>query len=309
MSNFLLSVIIPVFNEEKNISALIDRLNPILKAFNSEIIFVDDGSKDETVSEIKKVAQHNKNIKLVSFYRNFGHQPALMAGYMNAKGDAVITLDADLQDPPEIIPEMIEAWENGAKVVYAKRKKREVDTFFKKTTAHMFYSFMNFLSDVPIPNDVGDFRLLDREVVTFLNSLPEHSRFLRGLVAWGGHPADFVYFERAARHSGETHYTFSKMLNFALEGITSFSTKPLRIASYLGFIAAVIGFVAIIYTLIGKLLYPEHYIWGWTGLFVGIVFLGGVQLFTIGIIGEYIGKIYQEVQNRPHYMVKEKINL
>lgn len=309
MSKFLLSIIIPVFNEEKNISALLDRLAPIIKAYDSEIVFVDDGSQDATVGEIKKAAQHNKNIKLVSFYRNFGHQAALEAGYLNVKGDAVITLDADLQDPPEIIPQMIESWQSGAKVVYAKRKKRDVDSYFKRVTARGFYNFINFLSDVPIPDDVGDFRLIDREVVTFLNNLPEHSRFLRGLVAWGGHPADFVYFERAARHSGETHYTLSKMVNLALEGITSFSIKPLRMATYLGFLAALSAFIVMIYTLIGKLLYPEHYIWGWTGIFVGIVFLGGVQLITIGIIGEYIGKIYKEVQNRPHYMIQEKVNL
>lgn len=309
MSNFLLSIVTPVFNEEKNIPALVERLTPIVSTYNYELIFVDDGSRDKTVDEIKKIAHHNKNIKLVSFYRNFGHQAALSAGYMNAKGDCVISLDADLQDPPEIIPDMVKAWEKGAKVVYAKRKKREVDTFFKKTTAHMFYNFLNILSDVPIPDDVGDFRLLDREVVDFLNKLPEHSRFLRGLVAWGGHPADFVYFERAARHSGETHYTFSKMFNFALEGITAFSTKPLRIASYLGFLAAGTSFVVMIYTLLGKLLYPQHYIWGWTGIIVGIMFLGGVQLITIGIIGEYIGKIYKEVQNRPQYLVKEKVNV
>jgi dolichol-phosphate mannosyltransferase len=305
----LLSIIIPVFNEEKNIVPLLDRLLPVIKKHEYEIIFVDDGSKDKTAETVRRLAGENKNIKLLSFYRNFGHQMALSAGYRHVKGECVITMDSDLQDPPEIIPQMIEKWEKGAKVVYAKRETREVDSFFKKTTAAMFYKFINFLSDTPIPEEVGDFRLLDREIVEFLNNLPERSRFLRGLVAWGGYPAQFVYFKREKRHSGETHYTFSKMLNFALEGITTFSIKPLRLASYLGFYAALIGFFGIAYAIVGKIFNPSHLVSGWAALFVGIMFLGGVQLMTIGIIGEYISKIYLEVQKRPQYLIEEKVNL
>ncbi len=305
----LLSIIIPVFNEEKNITPLLDRLLPVIKKNEYEIIFVDDGSKDKTAETVRRLAGENKNIKLLSFYRNFGHQMALSAGYRHVKGECVITMDSDLQDPPEIIPQMIEKWEKGAKVVYAKRETREVDSFFKKTTAAMFYKFINFLSDTPIPEEVGDFRLLDREIVDFLNNLPERSRFLRGLVAWGGYPAQFVYFKREKRHSGETHYTFSKMLNFALEGITTFSIKPLRLASYLGFYAALIGFFGIAYAIVGKIFNPSHLVSGWAALFVGIMFLGGVQLMTIGIIGEYISKIYLEVQKRPQYLIEEKVNL
>ncbi|MFA6017065.1 MAG: glycosyltransferase family 2 protein [Patescibacteria group bacterium] len=309
MNNFLLSVIVPVFNEEQNIDPLIKRLTLILKNYSYEIIFVDDGSKDKTPLIIKKHITKNRNIKLISFYRNFGHQMALTAGYEIAKGDCVITIDADLQDPPEIIPQMIEKWQKGAKIVYAKRKERQGDNFFKKTTATIFYQLINFLSDSPIPQEVGDFRLLDRQVVIFLNNLQERPSFLRGIVSWGGFPTEFVYFKREKRFSGKTHYGFFKMLNFALEGITSFSVKPLRMATYFGFMSGVLGFFGILYELIRKAISPQSFVIGWAGLFTAIMFLGGIQLITIGIIGEYIGKIYQEVQKRPRYIVKEKINL
>lgn len=309
MNNFLLSVIIPVFNEEQNIDPLLKRLIPILKDSLYEIIFVDDGSKDKTPIVIKKQSVKNKNIKLISFYRNFGHQMALTAGYEIAKGDCVITIDADLQDPPEIIPQMIEKWQKGAKIVYAKRNERQGDSFFKKTTATIFYQLINFLSDTPIPQEVGDFRLLDKQVVNFLNNLSERPSFLRGLVSWGGFPTEFVYFKRDKRFSGQTHYGFFKMLNFALEGMTSFSVKPLRIATYFGFLSGILGFLGIIYELIRKATSPQLFVIGWAGLFTAIMFIGGIQLITIGIIGEYIGKIYQEVQKRPKYLIKEKVNL
>jgi polyisoprenyl-phosphate glycosyltransferase len=309
MTQFLLSIIIPVFNEEKNINPLLDRLLPVIKPYDYEIIFVSDGSKDKTEEEIVKNAKKNKAIKLISFTRNFGHQMALTAGYKAAKGNCVVSMDADLQDPPEIIKEMVTRWQKGAKIIYAKREKREVDSFFKKQTALFFYKFINFLSDTPIPSDVGDYRLLDRQVVDFLNGLQEQARFLRGLVAWGNYPTEYVYFQREKRFSGETHYTISKMLNFAFDGITSFSVKPLRIASYFGFLVAALGFLGILYTLIRKFVHPQEYIIGWTGLFVGIMFLGGIQLITIGIIGEYVGKIYREIQKRPQYLVKDKVNI
>ena len=309
MKDFLLSIIIPVYNEENNIDPLLGKLLPILSPYNYELIFVNDGSKDTTPDTIKKHAEKNKHIKLVSFNRNFGHQMALIAGYHICKGDAIITMDADMQDPPEIIPEMVDQWKQGIDIVYAKRKKREVDGFFKRKTAEWFYNFMNLLSDSRIPENVGDFRLLDKKVVDFLSSLPEHSPFLRGLVAWSGYKEGYVFFERAKRHSGTTHYSIPKMVNFALDGITSFSAKPLRMASYLGFFTASIGFVGMLYAIIGKLFLPIPWVTGWTGLFVGIMFFGGVQLITIGIIGEYIGKIYIEVLNRPHYIIKEKVNV
>ena len=309
MSDLLVSVIVPIFNEEQNIEPLIKRLIPILKDSPYEIIFVDDGSKDKTTSIVKKHSEKNKNIKLISFYRNFGHQMALTAGYEVARGECVITIDADLQDPPEIIPQMIEKWQKGAKIVYARRNERQGENFFKKFTATVFYELINLLSDTPIPQEVGDFRLLDRQVVNFLKNLRERPSFLRGIVAWGGFPTEFVYFKRDKRFSGQTHYGFFKMLNFALEGITSFSVKPLRMATYFGFMSGIFGFLGIIYELIRKAISPQSFVIGWAGLFTSIMFIGGIQLITIGIIGEYIGKIYQEVQKRPRYIIKEKKNL
>lgn len=310
MSDFLVSILIPVYNEEGNVQSLLKRLTPILKEYNYEIIFVDDGSKDKTAHVIKEEAKNSKEIKLISFMRNFGHQIALTCGYQNAKGDCVITLDSDLQDPPELIPELIKKWQTGAKIVFAKREKRDVDNFFKKITAFAFYKFINFLSDTPIPEDVGDYRLLDKEVVRFLNDIPEHSRFLRGLTAWGGFPTEYVFFRREKRHAGDTHYTFSKMLNFALEGITSFSTKPLRLATYFGFVSSGFSILVIVVKSIQHFIFQQgDWLPGWASLFFSIVFLGGVQLITIGIIGEYIGKIYREVQNRPKFLVKERVNI
>jgi dolichol-phosphate mannosyltransferase len=308
-SSFFLSVVVPTYNEEHNVRLLYEKILDVIKIYNFEIIFVDDGSTDNTLHEIKQLTKQDNRVKMLSFYRNFGHQMALTCGYEHAKGDCVITLDADLQDPPAIIHEMIEEWQKGSKIVYAQRKTRNADNFLKKITADMFYTFINFLSDNPIPREVGDFRLLDKEVVQYLNALPEKSRFLRGLVAWGGFPASFVYFDRERRHAGKTHYTLGKMLNFALEGITSFSTKPLRLASLIGFFSAIIGFFGIIYAIITRIYIPGFSVTGWTLLFVGIMFFGGVQLITIGIIGEYIAKIYKEVQNRPQYLIKEKVNI
>ena len=309
MNNFLLSVIVPVYNEENNIKPLFDRLFPIVKKYSYEIIFVDDGSTDKTVNTIKKISGKNSQIKLISFYRNFSHQMALSAGYEAACGDAVITIDADLQDPPEIIDKMINKWQRGAKIVYAKRQERQGESFFKLRTASLFYKLINFLSDTPIPSEVGDFRLLDKTVVSYLNSLKERPSFLRGLVAWPGFPTEYVYFKRDKRFSGETHYGFFKMLNFALDGIMSFSTKPLRLATYFGFMSASLGFLGIVYEVIKKILYPESFVTGWIGLFIAVLFIGGIQLMTIGIIGEYVGKIYKEIQNRPKYLIKERINI
>jgi len=307
--NFLLSIIIPVYNEEQNIYLLLKRLLPVASKYSYEIIFIDDGSSDNTFSQVKKQALKNKNIRLLSFTRNFGHQTALSAGYQSASGNCVVTIDADLQDPPELIDKLIEKWKHGFKIVYAQREERE-DSLFKKTTASFFYRLINFLSDTPIPKDVGDFRLLDREVVNFLNKIPEKTRFLRGLVAWGGYSSTAVAFKRSKRLVGQTHYPLSKMINFALDGITAFSTKPLKIASYIGFFTSIFGAIGIIYALFRRIFLPHQYwITGWTALFVAVMFFGGIQLLTIGIIGEYIGKIYKEIQGRPQYLVKEKVNI
>ncbi len=309
IKDFLLSVVIPVYNEEKVLDKLFARLLPVLEKYNYELIFVDDGSKDKTAELIKKKARQNNRIKLISFQRNFGHQIALSCGYDYAKGDCVISLDADLQDPPEVIDKMIEKWRQGFKIVYGQRLDRETDSFFKRTTADLFYKLINYLSDVKLPQHVADFRLLDREVVDFLRKLPEKSRFLRGLVAWPGYESAVVQYKRDPRAAGKTHYSLAKMINFALEGIISFSTKPLYLATYLGFFSAIIGGLGILYAVVGRIFFSQYWVTGWTALFVSIMFMGGVQLITIGIIGEYIGKIYKELQNRPLYLVKEKINI
>lgn len=306
---FLLSVIVPAFNEEKNIKPLLKRLLPVISKYQHELIFIDDGSTDKTATMIKKQAAKNKKIKLISFNRNFGHQMALTAGYYFSSGDCVVTIDADLQDPPELIDKLIEKWQEGFKIVYGKRAARD-EGFFKRTTAYAFYRLINLLSPTKIPEDIGDFRLLDQTVVNFLNQLPERSRFLRGLVSWAGFPSSFVTFKREKRHLGETHYPVSKMFAFALEGITSFSTKPLKAASYLGFFTSLFGFLGILYALSRRFFLPHQYwVTGWTALFVAVMFFGGIQLLTIGIIGEYIGKIYEEVQARPQFLIKEKVNL
>jgi dolichol-phosphate mannosyltransferase len=306
---FYLSVIVPVFNEEENIPLIVNRLSSILKDINHEIVFINDGSRDKTLDEIKKIAAHNKKIKAISFVRNFGHQMALSAGYEHVSGDAIVTIDADLQDPPELILDMISKWKEGYKIIYAKREERK-DGLFKKYTAYFFYRLLNIMSDTPIPTDVGDYRLLDREVVEFLNNLPEKTRYWRGLVAWGGFKSTEVLFKRLERIHGETHYPFSKMLSLAFDGITSFSTKPLRMAMYLGFAASLISVCEIIFKSIERLLNPNVY-WtpGWASLFFAIVFLGGVQLITLGIIGEYIAKIYREILGRPRFLIGEKINI
>lgn len=309
MKNFLLSIIIPVFNEEQNITPLLKRLQPIVSKYSYEIIFIDDGSSDNTLNEVKKQAFKNKNIKLISFTRNFGHQVALTAGYQVASGNSIITMDADLQDPPELIDKLVEKWKKGFKIVYSQREERD-DSLFKRTTASFFYRLINFLSDTPIPKDVGDYRLLDREVVDFLNKLPEKSRFLRGLVAWGGYPAISVSFKRNRRLLGKTHYPLPKMISFALDGIVSFSTKPLKIATYLGFFTSLFGALGIVYALFRRVFLPHKYwVTGWTAIFVALIFFGGIQLITIGIIGEYIGKIYKEIRDRPQFLIKEKKNL
>jgi len=308
MKNFLLSIVIPVYNEENNINPFLKRLLSVIKKYQYEIVFINDGSTDKTETIIKKLSQENSQIKLISFTRNFGHQMALSAGYQYAQGNAIISIDVDLQDPPELIDQMIERWLKGAEIVYAKRNQRLGESFFKLTTAKLFYKLINFLSDTAIPNEVGDFRLIDKKVLNYLNNLKEKPSFLRGLVAWPGFKTDYIYFKRDKRLTGKTHYSFFKMVNFALDGIISFSTKPLRLAVYFGFITALTGFFGIVYKLIEKLIYPEHFTVGWSGLFTAIIFLGGIQLITIGIIGEYIGKIYQEIKKRPNFIIKEKIN-
>lgn len=305
----LISVIIPAYNEQGNITKLLDRLVPVVKDHTYEILFINDASKDSTEDEIREAMRHNKHIKLISLMRNFHHQLAITAGYHHAQGDVVITMDADLQDPPELIPDMIAKWREGNQVVYAQRRQR-YEGIFKTFTASMFYKLIDSLSDTPIPQNVGDYRLVDRIVVEMLNNMPEKARFIRGLVAWGGFKTAYIKFDRQEREIGETHYPLKKMISFALDGIVSFSTKPLRFATLMGFLAATVGAIGSAYALYRRFFLPhEYWVEGWTAIFVGIMFFGGVQLLTIGIIGEYIGRIYTQLQNRPDYLIREKVNL
>lgn len=310
MTSFSLSVVIPVYNEQGNINVLLARLLPILTHYNYEVIFVDDGSTDQTVHSIGIHAAHNTRIKLIALTRNFGHQIALSAGYQYATGDAVVSIDADLQDPPEIISRLVKKWQEGYKIVYAKRRTRSKDSFFKRSTARLFYWGINRLSEVEIPTDVGDYRLIDRIVVEYLKALPESSRFLRGLVAWSGYDTTQVEFDREERHAGSTHYPLRKMISFATTGITAFSVKPLRLVTYLGFVTAFFGFTGMTYALVRRFILPhEYWVTGWTALFVSIMFFSGIQILILGMIGEYIGRIFGQVQGRPLFLIKKTKNI
>lgn len=302
-----LSVVIPVYNEEEVLEELFKRLSKTLNSLkvNYEVVFVDDGSRDKTLKIIADFYQKDNRYKYLSFSRNFGHQIAISAGIDFAEGKAVVIIDADLQDPPEVISDLLAKWKEGAEVVYAKREAREKGRFFKKITAKFFYWFINKLSPMKIPPDTGDFRLLDRKAIMVLRNIRETSRFMRGLSVWIGFKQDFVLFKRGERHKGKTHYPFSRMLKLALDGILSFSTVPLRLATYLGLICALLGFLGVLWAIIVRFL-PNYTFTGWATIVVAILFLGGLQLLILGIIGEYIGRIYIEAQKRPLYIIKER---
>lgn len=307
----MISVVVPIFNEEGNIPEVYKRCSAVFDKSGEtyEMIFVNDGSTDRSLAICKKLADGNRQVKIVSFSRNFGHQIAVTAGLDFAQGDAVVVIDTDLQDPPELIGEMVEKWKEGYQVVYAQRKKRKGETFFKKKTAYFFYRLMRFMTSTEIPPDTGDFRLMDKEVVEVLKKMRERNRFLRGMVSWVGFKQAGLQFERQRRLSGKTKYPLTKMIRFAVNGIVSFSDKPLRIASYLGLISSGIGLLMIFYGIYSKFFMPETTVSGWASVFIAVLFLGGVQLFTIGIIGEYISRIYEETKARPLYIVDEQINI
>lgn len=304
----LLSIIIPIYNEEANIEELYKRLNNALESFDfkSEIIFINDGSKDKSLAKLEQLNKMDDRIKIISFSRNFGHQVAISAGIDYANGEAAIIMDGDLQDPPEIIPKLVKKYFEGYEVIYATRKSRQ-DTFFKKITAALFYRLINTLSETKIPQDTGDFRLIDKKVIDNLRLVKERSRFIRGLTSWIGFRQTAVEFERDKRYGGKSGYPISKMIKLATDSITSFSYKPLRLASYIGFIAALIGFLGGIYAILLKIAEPSATVLGWTTTMIAIFFMGGVQLIILGIIGEYLGRIYTETQNRPLYIIDRKI--
>lgn len=308
-----LSIVIPVFNEEKVVAELYRRLEilagEIRSSYEVEVIFVDDGSSDNTFGLLIEMHAKDPRVKAIKFSRNFGHQMAVSAGLSRASGDAIIIMDADLQDPPEVVSEMLRKWREGFKVVYAIRRERRGEGWLKKKTAQWFYALIGRISKTNIPPNVGDFRLLDREVVDVLNSLKEQHRFLRGLVSWAGFKQTGVYFDRPERFAGTTHYPFKKMFRFAVDGITSFSVTPLRIAMYLGFFAAIISILVGAYSLVQHFIYPESTVRGWTSLMMAILFFGGAQLITIGILGEYIGRIYEESKKRPLYIIESLLGI
>lgn len=305
-----ISVIIPVFNEETNIEQLLIRLDSVFSSNigHVEVIFVDDGSTDNTAGVLKTRANSLKWLRLIELSRNFGNQAAVTAGLDHCSGDCAVIIDGDLQDPPEVIPKMIEKWQEGYEVVYAQRQKRKGETFFKRASAAFFYRLLQRMTDVDIPKDTGDFRLIDRKVIEALAQMPERNRFLRGMVSWAGFRQTSVPYEREERFSGETKYPFFKMLKFALTGITSFSFLPLQLASYFGFFISGISFIAAIYVLYLKY-FTDRTIQGWTSMMIALLFLGGIQLITLGIIGEYIGRMSDEVKQRPAYLIRKKVNL
>ena len=307
-----ISVVIPMYFEEEVAKECYTRTKKVLiglEKYEHEIIFVNDGSKDKTLEILEKIAKKDKNVKIISFSRNFGHQAAVTAGLKYTTGDAVAIMDADMQDPPEVIAEMVKLWENGNEVIYAKRKERKGETKFKLFTAKMFYKVLNGLSDVEIPKDTGDFRLADKKVIEVINSLPEHNKFLRGLFSWVGFKQTPLEYERKERFAGKTKYPLKKMLKLASDGITSFSTKPLKMLGVLGFLSVVVSILILIYALVSYAFNLNQLTPGWTSLMVTITFLGGMQLLSIWLISEYIGKIYDETKGRPEYIIDKKINL
>jgi len=300
-----------MYFEEEVASECYTRLsNVALKNnLNYELIFVNDGSTDNTLQILEDIAKKDRYVKVISFSRNFGHQIAVTAGIDKSKGDAVIIIDADLQDPPELIPEMIKLWEEGNDVVYGKRKKRDGESLFKLTTAKLFYRFLNKMSSVPIPMDTGDFRLIDRKVVEALKKMPEHNRFLRGMSSWIGFKQIPFEYERKERFAGETKYPLKKMIKFAQDGIFSFSSKPLKVVEHLGFDTILIAIIFFIYLLVKISLGSSINSIGWITTLTIACFIGGVQLVSIGIVGEYIARIYDESKCRPLYIVDKEINL
>ncbi|MCI6962735.1 MAG: glycosyltransferase family 2 protein [Bacteroidales bacterium] len=301
-----ISAIIPSYNEQDNVGLMYERMTKTLSKISPdyEIIYINDCSKDQTLLRIKELAAKDTHVKYLSFSRNFGHQIAVSAGLDYCSGKAVVIIDGDLQDPPELIEQMYEKYKEGYKVVYARRTSREGETWFKKATAKIFYRLLASMTSIDIPVDVGDFRLIDQVIVKHLRNMPEKSKYIRGQISWIGYKQTFVNYHRDARIYGKTNYPLRKMLRFALDGITAFSDKPLKIASGLGIVAAIVSLLALVYALVAHFCFNST-ITGWTSLILSVLFIGGVQLITIGIIGEYIARINNDVRDRPLYILEE----
>ncbi|MBU2739724.1 glycosyltransferase family 2 protein [Acidithiobacillus concretivorus] len=303
------SIIVPCHNESGNLKILHERVSGIMDACGEpwEMVCVNDGSTDDTLLQLIALHQQDPRIHVIDLSRNFGKEAALTAGLDAAQGDAAIPLDADLQDPPELIPELLAQWRDGYDVVNAVRLSREGESWLKRASAHFFYRAINRMSVVDIPADTGDFRLLSRPVLDALQSLPERRRFMKGLFAWVGFRSTNVYYHRAPRHSGKTTWNYWKLWNFAVEGVTSFSQVPLQLAAYLGFIVSGLAFLYALWLIISTLVYGNP-VKGYPSMMVTLLFLGGVQLMALGVIGEYLGRIYEESKHRPLYLIRKKWN-
>jgi polyisoprenyl-phosphate glycosyltransferase len=305
----IISIVVPCFNEEEVLRETNRRLVSVLEHLPQtfEILYVDDGSTDRTLDTLRELQAIDRRIRVVRFSRNFGHQMAITAGLEHASGDAVVVIDADLQDPPDVIADFVAKWMDGFDVVYGVRAERAGETAFKLWTAKLFYRFIGKLSDTEIPVDTGDFRLMSRRVVDALLAMPERDRFVRGMVSWLGFSQTSVRYRRAARAAGVTKFSLLKMLRFATDGIVSFSILPLRLATWVGFAASGIALLGVLITVIERLMGVEGLVKGWASVLVAILFLGGVQLICMGIIGEYVGRIYGESKRRPLYIVSERM--
>jgi Glycosyltransferases involved in cell wall biogenesis len=299
------TIIIPAYNEEEVIQESYRRLTRVMESIGEpyELLFINDGSQDRTASIIERLARTDPNVRLLDFSRNFGHQIAITAGMDHARGDAIVIIDADLQDPPELIPQMIDKWRKGYEVVYAKRSQRQGESFFKKTTAAIFYRVLSMMAEIDIPLDTGDFRLIDRKVCDVLGNLREKNRFVRGLVSWVGFRQTAVEYVREERYAGETKYPLKKMLRFSMDGITSFSSKPLKMALYLGLGVTAVSIVYLLYLLILAISGSA----GTSPLIACLMLLNGMILIFLGIMGEYMGRIYDEAKDRPLYILRNKL--
>jgi dolichol-phosphate mannosyltransferase len=307
----LISIVLPIFNEEENIMEVYKQLSRILSSLESEysyeIIFVNDGSRDNSWYLIQQLTMNDKCVKGINFSRNFGHQIALTAGYDYAKGDAIITMDADLQDPPQLLLEMIKKWQQGIEVVYARRSNRK-DTFLKRITAHWYYKLLDIIADVQIPRNVGDFRLIDKKILRYLQQSREKSRYLRGLVAWSGFKSDFVDFSRPDRIAGESGYTWAKMFRLAFDGMTSFSLFPLRLAAFVGVFVIITGTLMFLFITFDALIYKIYYpLFKW--LVTILYIFMGVQFLLMWLLGEYIGRIFEQQKGRPLYIISDLLNI
>jgi polyisoprenyl-phosphate glycosyltransferase len=309
-----LTVVIPIFNEEEVIPELARRLREVIQVWEQqieswEVVFVNDGSKDESLAQLKKLAASEPRFKVISFSRNFGHQMAITAGIDRAEGEAVVIMDADLQDPPEVVSEMIERWREGFDVVYGVRTKRHGETLFKKVTAALFYRVLRaMLGGVSIPADAGDFRLMGRPVVLAMRALRERHRFVRGMVAWVGFRQTAVYYARPARFAGETKYPLKKMVRFAVDGIASFSVVPLRFATWLGVASGIVAMLTAAWAIYERF-FGNGVVPGWTTIMIAVALGASAQLLMTGVLGEYVGRIYEEIKRRPLYITAEEVNL